>query len=231
MIVYEGESLTYTLPLMVGGGVVVPDEGSLSYTLYDHAGQVLHSETPTSPTITVDGTHHTLATGRAFEKRTLLVRFSFQGRPHSYREVYRVTPFINYSVTANDVRAFIGIDSQELPDDEVDIFKAYVSISSKVDLTTALNSGTLLELKANEAICMMAVLDVVPSLLQRVMYFEADGVLQFRRHSVKTFEHIEQAARARLDTLLAELTEEDPSIGSYDMLTLISSTQDMVTGA
>lgn len=231
MIVYEGESLTYTLPLMVGGGIVVPDEGSLSYTLYDHAGQTLETVSPASTTITIDGTQHSLEAGRAFEKRTLLVRFSFQGRPHSYREVYRVTPFINYSVTPQDVRAFIGIDAQELPDDAVDIFKAYVTLNSRVDLTAALSAGTLLELKANEAICMVAVLDVVPSLLQRVMYFEADGVLQFRRHSVKTFEHIEQAARARLETLLVELTDEDPAGGAYELMTLISSTQDMVTGA
>lgn len=231
MIVFEGEPLDFPVPFFVEGDLVVPDAGSAKMSVYDHEGNKVVEQSINQDHVIINGTFHTIAEGREFEKRIIIVSFRAGGKLYTVRNSYQVVPFLPFSVSADDVRAFIGIKSAELPDDEIDLFSAYIKLSNMVGserLKDRLTSGTVYELRANDAICMVAVLDIIPSLMQRVLLHEADGVLQFRRHVIKDFNALEEAARARLAEDLIDLGV-NPTGAPLALFSKITST-DVITG-
>lgn len=234
MMVQEGEALVLPLPFRVGGDLVVPDAGSVTISIYAHDGtKLIDNEPVTTPDYEIEAVHHTIDPNRVFEKRSFVLNFRYDGKLHTVRQSYRITPFLNYSASAEDVRNFIGISADDLPDDAVDLFKAYVSLRELVpaaDLTTALASGDVAEIRVNEALVMLAVLDVVPSLMQRVAAMEADGILQFRRQTVKSYEALAAAAEQRLAMALSELGVIQSGTGAATMIIKVTPS-DPITGA
>lgn len=234
MMVQEGEALTLPLPFRVGGDLVVPDAGSVTISIYAHDGtKLVDAEPVTTPDYEISAAHHTIAANRVFEKRSFVLTFRYGGKLFTVRESYRITPFLHYSASAEDVRNFIGISAEELPDDAVDLFKAYVALRERVPaatLTAALTSGDVAEIRANDALVMLAVIDTVPSLLQRVAAMEADGILQFRRQTVKGYEALAAAAEHRLAVALSELGVVQSGTDAATMITKVTPS-DPITGA
>lgn len=232
MNVFEGDALDFPLDFKVGGSLVAPDEGSAHIVVHGHDGTKITDEPAVGSSFTLDAQMHGIALGRLFEKRIIVLTFRVNGKLYSQRTAYRVTPFVSYSASADDVRHFIGVSDTDLPDAAVDLFKAYTALVDRVgqsQVTEALNSGTRSELAANDALTMLATLDVIPSLMQRVPAMEADGVLQYRRNSVKDFRELEGAAKARLETALSELATGPAGGGTYQLISKITDT-DPITG-
>lgn len=185
-----GEDITLQIPLRMNGEPVVPDAGSVKLTLRDNAGQVLVNKeavtmgtASTEASVLIDADHNALGTGR-FSNRSVLVTFTKSGRPQEVRLSYRLTAWLNTTITADDVRGFIGIDSGELPDREIDIIAAYLDVENDVTetvLSAALGGADAKQIAANRLILARAVLDQIPGLQMRVSQNESNGVFSAQR--------------------------------------------------
>ena len=219
------------------GEPFIPDVGSVKYNLYDHTGTPLISNVAVETTtttfsiqVTVPATDNVIASGRRFERRTIVVVAARGGKFHRQVVSYRLTPFLNHSVLPSQVRAFMGAQEKELPDEDIDLFAAYLMVEKDFNadrLTAALASGTTQELAANECIKLRAVLDVIPSMKQRIAQSETNGVIGFERPTMTDFGEVERAAQARYYSAKMEalgLTETAPT------LILTTTDADPITG-
>jgi hypothetical protein len=222
-----------------GRDFVIPDPGSASYTLFDNAGMpiaghtsidiVTDANTTRSP-LSFDAAVFAIGGSLRFEKRTLIVSYNTPFGPKVDRHQLRVVPLLNYSITPESVRAFIGINPHELPNEDVDLFQAYLKIENVITeatLSAALASGTIVEVNANNAILYQAVLDVLPSLRLRVAQKETDGVVSFDRISKLDFDKLEATVRGLLGDVLDDVGAR---VVENPILAVLSQPTDPVTG-
>lgn len=203
-----GADVPLTVPFRRNGEPFVPDVGSVKWTLRDAAGAavvaytdvaVTTTTTTTSINLTVPAAQNGL-TGR-FEKRTVVISGTRNsGTPFSFNVPYRIHPWLNHTVTPDDVRNFIGVGTDELPDDTIDILSAYIQLESSATqavLDAAFIAGGVSELKANKALVGRCVLDALPALRQRLLVLKADGPLRAQRDKLD-LDKIEELARAAI---------------------------------
>lgn len=193
MISYiANEEIAITVPLVRDGEPFLADAGTVVWTLRDTEGGLLETQ-PAVPDpidtfvqITIPATLNGLAVGRRFEKRALIVTGKADGQPFSTRVNYRLTPWLNHTVTNTDVRAFIGTDIGELPNEEIDLDEAYFAISDRLGAAfePALSSGTRSEQVVNNAIKAQAVLDCLPGMRARMSKREEDGIMKVERFQI-----------------------------------------------
>lgn len=229
-----GTTGSYPIHLRHGHEPVIPDSGTVKYTVRDHNGvpipglvDVSYVTGPTTHVLNIllPSFANTLAAGKKFERRTITVVYEKATVPYSVSVNYRVVPFLNHAVTPQSVRNFLGVNATELPDDDIDLSRAYFRASEIIgatQLVTALSSGNMDEVDANLAIEMLAVIDIIPSLRQRVAQQEQNGVKMFSRPAIKDFDALQAEAERRLQSALGGLAinlEAEP-------FTLLVTTQD-----
>lgn len=195
MDVLAGTAANVRVDFLDPDGTLIPDAGSVTYTVRGTDGTILigpaaivTTASDTGVSISVPGVNNTIANNRQFEKRTVLVSMTSGLHPYNYRATYRVIPFINMTVTSDDVRMFCGASVDEITDDDIDLTQAYFQVAAQVQLLnvyasldTALSSGTVTEMFANEAILGTTVLNLLPGLMGRLPINRKDGVSQFQR--------------------------------------------------
>lgn len=178
--------------------------GPVVASLYGHGGELLTTvtsevKTPsTQVTFTVPAAFHVLSGDRLFERRRLDTT------------VYLVYPDFPYHVTEQEVRDYIGVYDNELPDEAIDLDKAFLLLMQDLgpDRMAQLLTGTSWdELNLNEALMLRAVLDIGPSLILRVAQMEADGVLQHRRMQIDNLDALLEGAKLRYRQLLGSLAD------------------------
>lgn len=233
-----GHDVSLSLPFKVGGEFVVPDVGSAKYTLRDQAGNpvegqidfpITTDESTTSASITLPASVNEIGSDD-LQKRS--VEYSWKVGGQAYRAVvhYLLTAWLNFTTEPQDVRAYIGCDFTELPDEDIDLARAYLDICDKVtksvfdaELARADNRG----LKASRAVCLKAVLNVIPSLQLRVAVMQRSDANQFRRLSRLDLEELGRQADAELSQILSTMTSEPSSSIAYVSVT---TPPDPVTG-
>ncbi|MES0134506.1 hypothetical protein NKJ88_06020 [Mesorhizobium sp. M0016] len=235
-----GTDVTLMVMLTDAGTPLVPDAGSMTYTVRDQEGVAIPglSGIPitTGPTtfrvsVVVPAINNSIAAEKRFEKRVVTFNYLVGGVGKQQSETYRLTAFLNHIVNGGQVRGFIGVQQHELPDEEIDLMVAYLKVEKVVglvDLGTALASGTTLELAANEMIRMQAVLDVLPSLKQRIAQSETNGIKGFSRPAIRDFAEVEQKAKDRYADALAETTGR--TTDATHTLAVLTQDTDPVTG-
>ena len=195
MLTYtSGEDLAVVVPFIRDDELFVPDGGTATWivrgqdgTIIGGLGGTLTGLTDSSCTITILAAHNAIATGLRFEKRTVIVRGTVGGFPFEMHQLYRLSPWLNLTVTCDSVRTFVGLDASELPDADIDILGAYYRFADQVGdavLATALATGTFEEQLANNAVKGWAVYRAIPGLRQRVAKQESDGTRQFQRFNI-----------------------------------------------
>ncbi|BCJ91784.1 hypothetical protein IZ6_25190 [Terrihabitans soli] len=234
-----GLSIAVPVFFTVSGDPKVPDSGTAVYTVYDQAGEpitgLIDVPLSTGPTttrtiISISQTYTSISSGR-FSKLTVIVRFVHGGMPHTLRIPVRLVPFINYSASPADVRSYCGVNASELPDGDIDIFEAFLTIESIVgqtELAAALAAGTKVEVSANMAILYAAALSVLPSLQLRVAQRQSDGPLTFDRAPIKDFSKLYGETQSLLTEALNLVTGR--SEGDNPLLVLTTPV-DPITGA
>jgi len=230
-----GKAVTLTVALtQQNGQPAVPDEGTAVLSVRAPDGTELRTETLTiGPadhlvTVTIEAIHNQITT--PFSRRIVAVSGLCGGLPFETKVMYRLLPAILYTVQPEDVRRFIGINEGELPNEDVDLAAAMLALEFEVTrerLSTALVSGTQDELRANEAILYRTVLDIIPSLANRVALEESDGALTFRRHARTDFSELRRTAEARLSAALATI---NPSIDPGYSILITTADADPITG-
>lgn len=232
-----GKAVTLRFDLQDSTGALPPVDNSCTYTLFDHAGSVLEGPTlvttttaTSSVSIPLDASNQTISGTKRFEKRLVRLEWLSDGDTHSRSKSYRVIPLLNTSVTPDTVRGLIGLNIDELMDDEIDIVSAYFNVEdevSKAVLDAVIQDGTVKELGAEKAIAAQAALQVLPGLPLRAAVSVSDGVETFQRFTGANFERIEAAIRgirtAGINTLLE--VEEAISLG-----VAFASRTDPITG-
>lgn len=175
--------------------LVVPDEGSVSYTLHDGTGVRILGPEPLTPaaeatgvSIEISDVENELPVERLFDRRTVIVSWMSGGASGSLRLRYRVVPFPLYDVTPDTIRDIIGVASDELPDGSIDIFTGYLLAAqallisdSRVVLDAALQAGDMRSITANRLVAFTVVQELLPSLSQRVLQSKTDGTLKSDR--------------------------------------------------
>jgi hypothetical protein len=77
---------------------------------------------------------------------------------------YRLVPFLNLEIGPENVRNFVGVNPRELPDDEIDLTRAYFDIETQVTqpVLELMLAGAPAERKsANNAILATVVIECI----------------------------------------------------------------------
>jgi hypothetical protein len=197
-------------------GTIVPDIGSVFWSLYATDGTLLSGPTAittdatyTGVTISVPGASNTVTPPRQFEKRTVTVTLAVGGNGRTYRASYRVIPFLNMTAGPADVRGVIGVDEYELPDEAIDLVGAYFLVLADINpaglMTAALANGGRTELLANQAIVGQAVSELFSGVPSATPLSGKEGTIQFQRSAPKWQPVIQQARDMRARGIAAIL--------------------------
>lgn len=196
-----------------GEDTLVPDVGSVTYTLYGHDGSVLDTgpvTTTTSTTevaINLDAANLTAPEG--LENRTLVVLYQTDGASRQIQIPFRLAAFVPIPVTADDARALIGVSRSELPDSEVDLLTAYYDVVD--DQGTDVVSAALVAKDSSNralarAICVMALLNLLPSFQQRILQAVKGNTAEKSRFSKIDFDALTAWLEDLYDQAAAVLT-------------------------
>lgn len=209
----SGKDITIAVPLTRNGEPVVPDAQEISWEVRGHDGAVLsgglsNDQADSIALIPIDEADNELSGGRVLEKRTLIVTWEVAGATLTTQAVYQIHDFLNHTVTPQDVRSFIGIDSGELSDDEIDITGAFfdlAAVTTLASLSAGLAGNETAQRRANKGIIAQAVINLLPGLPQRLSKAESDGTSKVERFPID-FDKLGHRANAALETALNSLT-------------------------
>ena len=238
MDVIEGNLAQISIPFSKTPEPVIPDFGSVSYSLFDAAGNSLVIDEPvvTGPTsfqasLSIPATWNSVAISSRFSRRHIQLTYQVSGAVFQTNISYRVIPKLTHSVGPSEVRGFLGVNLWELEDSDIDLTGAYFDVEASVGrqvLEEALISGNILELKANELIRMRAAIQVIPSLRHRVAQEEKNGVKSFQRPTIKSYDDLLAAAQKRYDEALGVLVDQSGS--EQYILIVVTQDTDPITG-
>lgn len=219
-----------------GNEPFVPVSGSAKWALRGHDGALLLTNQAISlgsldveTLIQVPADQQTIDAAREFDKRTLIVTALRGVSPWELRVSYRVTPWINHTVTIDTVRGLAGLSSDELTPDDIDIYAAYKWLEDKIQtsvLETALASGTKDEIDANLAIASYTLLQALPAVANRLMKRRADGSMEAERFQAD-MPALRDKLQANIDAVVANLSnvvDDSPVLFSFGTPT------DVITG-
>ncbi|AKU43541.1 hypothetical protein CPT_Seuss15 [Caulobacter phage Seuss] len=236
---HAGQSVVVAVPLTRDGEPFLADAGA-KWTLRDHTGlpmpaytdQAVADVSDTTLIITIPSGAQTIDSSRLFEKRFVVVSGTSNAIPFEVTLAYRLVAWMNYSITADSVRSFLGVDPGELADHDIDLPAAYLELASVAGVTAvqdALNSGTRLESLANNAIKGYAALACLPGLRQRVSKKAEDGSMKVERFTVD-FDRLEADARRLVMEGTTGLGTSLDDLTAPVLFVLVTPTTDVITG-
>lgn len=172
-----GSPLSIEVSFVQDGETVIPDIGSVSYTVRDNTGGAVAGQTDLSVSTTSDTTAISVLVPQAvnvkalaFEMRYITTTYLLNGQTEYVETTYRLVDRIPLAIDANSVRSLIGLQDNELPDSDIDLPMAYYLVANDVGrdvLDAALITGTSIAYSANRAIAARALLELLPSLQLR----------------------------------------------------------------
>lgn len=206
----SNRDITVNVPFETDGEPFVPDAGSLVYSLTAPDGTALVSSqaistTDTSVNITVPSIHNVMSAALS-ELRFIEVSGRNANRPFEITLAYRLTPRILMTVSPDAVRGFLGVDAGELPDRDIDLIDAFLELAEQVsNPLTLISQDTEAGRNFNKAVVYKTVLNILPSLPQRLSKSETDGTSKVDRFNID-FADLEREARNRLASALGAET-------------------------
>lgn len=214
MYVISGETAILRFVFLDGRDTFIPDTNSVHYTLRDNAGAIVSGHdnvlvtlgpTAVSADITVTGSLNIIS--GSLERRTVTVTATRSGKYWVQTQGYFITQWMNTWITPKDVRDYLGVNEDELPDDDLDLVTAYLSVKDELESTleTALASGTIDAIKANNAIKYRMAQDALPGLALRIAQSETNGTLAFTRLAKLDLEKLAAETAKRYGEIVSEL--------------------------
>jgi hypothetical protein len=237
LTVEGGLPFTHQILFEAQGNVYDADANSVQYRLLNASGATLIPWTPFnnlqgvgSVAVEIPEVHHPLPIAPVlFQVRHLDVSWMTEQTVRQVRRTYRVTGFLPFSVSTQDVRTLIGVTADDLPDVEIDLVTAYFQALAAQGsaFSSALTSGEIGQIAANDVILCGAVLAILPGLQLRVVASTQDGALKIDRFKNIDFKAIARETQNRLTAALSKLSSSSTS-ASYMVL---SNPTDPITGA
>ena len=239
MYVLSGEAITIPVRFRVGGNLVVPDTDSVKGTIRDQAGSIVsgwdHKTLDNGGLNTMNvPILGTVNTASVREKRSLIVDYAYKGAGYKAIIHYFVTPWLNLTLSPQDVRDFFGANESELPDNlaspEAGYYRAIdlYSSSKKSQLDAALIDPDLMQ-AANNIVLGLACFAVLEIMKVRIMkqelsdqesYARFDSLDMIADFQPKIAGLVASAADAVFNRAAATPTLFDVSVGT-----------DVITGA
>lgn len=232
-----GEDVTLVVPFLADGEYATPDADSVVYSVRDNAGALFPDYTAVPYahegadraiiTLPASINAKTLTT----EYRTLIVSYAVEGKPFRAACSYRLDDWLNITVGAAEVRAQLGLSAEELPDEDIDLPKAYYSLDRDLGdglLSAALSAGGVEAQFANDAVVYRAVLDLLPSLRLRVLVEEKSSTTSYRRLAEVDFDALTAAFSSMLEDVLTSVAGGE---STYAVPFVASTRTDPVTGS
>lgn len=153
----------------------------------------------------------------------------YMSKSFEFKESYRVIDFLPITKNANDVRVLLGVDAISVPDENIDIYNSYFLLLNEVGdrLKTALTSGGINSIRANEAIALKSAIELCPSLKLLIPKSETDNVVSQTRFDDVGIADLKKDLEGRLSTILNEISGE----GSFSaVLFQFGTVEDILTG-
>lgn len=227
----DGDDHTIVIDFIVGGQFVEPTSASM--TLRDHTGQVIVSSVAltvegSSAVVSIEGSNNSPLVQGEVENRYLNVYFLYGAKQHRIDLSYRVGPFIPLSATPADVRAQLGLDASELPDEDVDLGRAYLSLVQEYGTAfqDAFVDG-ILWAPALDAVVYQATLEILDSLQFRAGVMFSSEESRFQRMQEFDIPRMRMDLGRKLSSKLDIALNRDPEV--VQSLALATPT-DVITG-
>lgn len=172
-----GTDLAVEIVFALGDDLVVPDVGTVYYTVLNNAGVGISglinqpvSTTTEQSSVSIAIPQAANAKSLTYENRTVSVKYQLSGQTHFITSVYRLIDLIPMTADAAGCRSLIGLADNELADVDLDVPMAYYLTADdvgKAALDAALIAGNKTTYAANRAIVARALIEVLPSLVLR----------------------------------------------------------------
>lgn len=236
MYVLDDEAAVVAFDLLVDGEFVSPDSDEVTYSVRNAAGTVVQNGTlslgaeDTKAIVTVLGTNNAKATD--YDYRYVRISFLYDSNSYTIEKSYRIIDWVPLAVSASDVRNFIGLGEDELPDHEIDLVDAYVKVSDEnsedFTLSTILAAGDRKSYYANAAIRYRAAIEIFNTLYLRIHQSEQTDNIVVKRFSKLDIPALRRTAEklyGQAVTAVAEGTQTE--VTTF----LVATPVDAVTGA
>lgn len=239
-----GQAVTLDVLFEQGVDTVIPDVASVTYTLYDNNGAQVSGAVDVA--VTTDGTSTsvpiTIASGKngktgLFEHRTLVVKYKLNGGDRQQQLQYRLTDFVPMTATADGARSLIGAARNELPDQDLDFYQAYIEVCAEISsasVNAALISAGQANFSANRAIVCRALLDLLPSLQFRLVQSSKSNTAQISRFTKVDFVALTDFLTTLYNDALEIIDPSEPTSDVFGAGVLIGVTSpdvDPITGS
>lgn len=164
--VQADKAYNYQVSFEVGGELVSPTSALI--TLQDNSGQIVEAIENDPIVVATDATSavYTIpaeanAKTLTYDLRYVTISFQYNGATYTIRDFYAIQDNVLIPVTPDDVRNVVGMTSEELPDERIDIPQAMALVQADVDvdLATQFNTGSVLVPYAQRAIALRAAMD------------------------------------------------------------------------
>lgn len=212
----------------------------LTYTLYNQDGGVVVTNTLTIPAnsvsyvIEITGAQNTL-TKPLIEKMRLEWSYNTSTEAILDEITYLIHLQIPFAVTQEGVREMLGVNSEELPDDEIDFLTAYVDFRQQVgddtDLSSFENAGNIDSYRITKSIEAAAAMNVLSTLQIRLPRKYDSGTSSYERWNTIDWEGL--AAKIS-DKFIDGILAVDPDYEPFPIITIFGLSDrgaDPITGA
>lgn len=212
----------------------------VTYELSDQSGNPITSGVATitpgqmSLLIEIDGSFNSM-TLPLFEQMKLTWSYTTATAAISDSYQYRLHAAINFPVSISSVRNLLGVDPEELPDREVDLFAGYLSfldrLSDTADLTPYENAGTLDSYRITTAIEAAAALEIFPTIQIRLPKKYNSGTSEYERWTTIDWKMLEAQLNTKLATGLTVVEADVELFPASDIFGISDADTDAITGA
>jgi hypothetical protein len=232
MIVRDGTQLSVVVEFPNG------TPPSVAWSVRDGSG-VIGSGTVTpavdavSHPITVSGALNSLSPGAFFEARDLQWSYTVASIVTNGEQRYSVEALLPVGISADGVRAKLGVSSIDLPDNDIALIRAFLTFreTATAVVMDASYDGALVDLKIRDAVEAMAARALIPTMQVRVASSEESGTNKYKRQAVDW-----EMIRASLDLMINEglsavVDGYDPTTDFGSLFLLAPQATDAITGA
>lgn len=241
MYVKSGTNLNLPIDFIVDGDFVVPDSTSVTVTVSDLSGDTITGfdalaitgldENSTHFTLTIPDTANTKTD--SYEIRFVHCDFTVDSKVYQVRTTYQIVDRVDLPIAPQEIRNLLGLSSSELPDENIDLMKAYLDAEEDAgeSLNTLITTGDTAQY-IFEAVKLKAALNVLPVLeLVAVQSEQADNVVYKRFQSID-FDAIRDAYSKRYNSLLQKAIPDLAGSESFSpVFSVLSFGDDSITGA
>lgn len=149
---YFDQAVSIVLEFRLGGLIVTPDEGSVTYSVRSTSESLISEKSlPAWDTaIDIPAEHHAKASDELSSPRFVDISFMEDSVPRSVSWSYVLVEQLPLTVTPDNIRDILGVSALELPDESINFYGTYRKLTDSLDLNIFEDAS--LNYEANELI-------------------------------------------------------------------------------